>query len=309
MIGGHLNLAFPDMVSVGIIFKEKITMIDLATIPKTFLDVSEYPCDDQIPFLDRQNINTSSLNQDQLIWRENGVLIKSHFIPEVLIDGYCDYRKSKNMTHLLGFPDSYAYMRVSQVLALACYKPLSDLLANIFGEEMLPHFDLTQWVSTERNWHQDDYLNEAHINSHYAAVWFALDDIDPDCGPFQYVPGSHLLPITRQSKVKAMLNEEERVSTFWPKLSERFLNPIYEDVIKKLQSEPQFFLGAKGDMLVWHGRLLHRGSKPMIPNKIRKSLIVHYTGISKINKEFHEVRRTREGCPYIFHKTLAYNYY
>ena len=51
------------------------------------------------------------------------------------------------------------------------------------------HLNLTGWVSTERNWHQDDYLNP-FINSWYGRL-VALDKISADAGPFEYVPGSH----------------------------------------------------------------------------------------------------------------------
>ena len=65
------------------------------------------------------------------------------------------------------------------------------------------HLVLSGWVSSERTWHQDDYLNPDFVNSHYAAVWVALRDISPDCGPFQFVRGSHKWPLTRRDKVLA----------------------------------------------------------------------------------------------------------
>lgn len=35
----------------------------------------------------------------------------------------------------------------------------------------------------------------------------------------------------------------------------------------------------RGDVLVWHGRLLHRGSRAVVPGAYRPALIAHYSGI------------------------------
>jgi ectoine hydroxylase-related dioxygenase (phytanoyl-CoA dioxygenase family) len=40
------------------------------------------------------------------------------------------------------------------------------------------------------------------------------------------------------------------------------------------------FTAEKGDVLVWHGRLIHRGSLPRVPNRLRRALITHYSGIN-----------------------------
>jgi len=33
-------------------------------------------------------------------------------------------------------------------------------------------------------------------------------------------------------------------------------------------------------VLIWHGRLLHRGSRPTNPSLLRRALISHYSGIN-----------------------------
>ena len=47
---------------------------------------------------------------------------------------------------------------------------------------MLLHLALTGWISTQRDWHQDDYLNPPFVANWYAAVWMALDDISAESG-------------------------------------------------------------------------------------------------------------------------------
>ena len=40
------------------------------------------------------------------------------------------------------------------------------------------------------------------------------------------------------------------------------------------------YLPKKGDVLLWHSRLIHRGSKANVPGMERRALIVHYSGIN-----------------------------
>jgi ectoine hydroxylase-related dioxygenase (phytanoyl-CoA dioxygenase family) len=164
------------------------------------------------------------------------------------------------------------------VLDLCTYKPMNDLLDELIGEPMGVSLNLTGVVSTERNWHQDDYLNPALVSGWYAAAWFAVGDIDPDSGPFQYVPGSHRWPVLRRDRVLRFLSPEERASSQWPRYTERFLDQVLGEEIVRRGAKVETLLGEKGDVLIWHARLVHRGSLPKVPGTVRRSFIAHYTG-------------------------------
>lgn len=58
------------------------------------------------------------------------------------------------------------------------------------------------------------------------------------------------------------------------------LTPLFEAEIEKRGVAPVTYLPKRGDVLLWNGRLLHRGSKARIPGMIRKGLIAHYSGLS-----------------------------
>jgi ectoine hydroxylase-related dioxygenase (phytanoyl-CoA dioxygenase family) len=161
------------------------------------------------------------------------------------------------------------------------------MMESLVGEDMLLHLALTGWVSTEREWHQDDYLNPPFVAGWYAAVWMALDDISPDSGPFEYLPGSHRWGLLRMDKVRSFLTEEELTRkdpaagvNQWPKYAERFVTPAVERRIERSGLPIRRFLARKGDVLIWHGRLMHRGSLPRVPGTPRRSLITHYSGIN-----------------------------
>jgi ectoine hydroxylase-related dioxygenase (phytanoyl-CoA dioxygenase family) len=214
-------------------------------------------------------------------WNNDGVVILKNFIPEQLIADYesiwiHENRVLRNRPQ--GWPDCTPYSRHEEVKNLFTYGPLSEHLEALIGEPAGVHLNLTGWVSTERDWHQDSYLNPPHVGDHYAAIWLALDDINPDSGPFQYVPGSHRWPQVTRDRILKALDPGERDHR-WPKFSERILTPLFEEEISKRGAPVVSHLPSRGDVLIWHGRLMHRGSRASVPAMERKAAIAHYSGI------------------------------
>jgi ectoine hydroxylase-related dioxygenase (phytanoyl-CoA dioxygenase family) len=221
-------------------------------------------------------------------WNENGFVIKKSFIPEELMANYekCWIENNAEivdgnlvMTRPGGWPDCTPYRRHEEVMGILCYKGIHDTIEELIGEPGGVHLNLTGWVTTTRNWHQDTYLNPGHVGDYYVAIWVALETINPDSGPFQLVPGSHMWRTVTREKVLSALPEEKR-DYKWPTHSEELLTPLFEYLIEQRQSEVLTYLPERGDVLFWHGRLLHRGSLPKINGMPRKSLIAHYSGIN-----------------------------
>lgn len=179
----------------------------------------------------------------------------------------------------MGWPYNTPYMHVDALRRLCCDSALAGVLEHLIGEPMAVHLNLTGWRSTQRNWHQDGYLNPDANADHYAAVWVALDDIDPHAGPFQYVPGSHRrFGVIRHDLMRAALRPDEQ-GPDWPTHSERILTPLFEDELRHDHIVPHEFIAKRGDVLIWHARLLHRGSTPIDPTLERRALIAHYSGV------------------------------
>jgi ectoine hydroxylase-related dioxygenase (phytanoyl-CoA dioxygenase family) len=176
-----------------------------------------------------------------------------------------------------GWPEVTPYMDHPALLALACNGALADLLEELIGEPMGVHLCLTGWQSTRRDWHRDQYLNEPYVGGFYAAVWLGLDDIDPDSGPFQYVIGSHTGNPISQRKIRRALGING-YGPDWPKHSERILTPLFKEQLDSARVTTH--LSTRGEVLVWHGRLLHRGSVPINPALERRALIMHFSGIN-----------------------------
>ena len=66
----------------------------------------------------------------------------------------------------------------------------------------------------------------------------------------------------------------------WEKYSERFVTPAVNQKIAESGLPRRKFLGRKGDVLIWHGRLMHCGSAPNVGHMPRRSLITHYSGVN-----------------------------
>lgn len=275
----------------------------------TFESLCEEIPDEQKAWLDRQFCHYDALGKGdfRVEWRKDGYLILKNFIPHELIDAYvARYERDNGKYAPIGYITGTPYMQVDEIKDLSLYAPLVEILNGLIGEPMGMSLNLCNWVSTERNWHQDDYLNPPEVNGHYLACWFALDDIHPDSGVFEFVPGSHKWPVMRGEKVRALLEPHERADPLWPRIAERFLDEVFErKIIEEYKKNrqvayekakekagdgwPCFEIDSpikrwsdakKGDVLIWHSWLAHRGSKPKNPNLLRKSLITHYSGIN-----------------------------
>jgi len=213
-------------------------------------------------------------------WKEFGYLVLQNFIPAALLDAYAArYEADNGKGARIGYAPGTPYMQVQEIKDLGLYAPLVEILDGLIDEPMGMNLNLTNWVSTERSFHQDDYLNPEHVNGHYIAVWIALDDIHRDSGPFEFVPGSHKWPVMRMEKVLQQLEPHQRTDPNWPRIAEKITDPLYDAEIEKRGAEIKSVDLKKGDVLIWHSWLVHRGSRPKNPDLLRKSLICHYSGI------------------------------
>lgn len=217
-------------------------------------------------------------------WNDDGVVILKKFMPEDLMVAYeeCWLRENGpegRKPRTMGWDYCTPYREHKEVRDILTYPSLNAEMTKLVGEPVGVHLNLTGWESTTRDWHQDAYLNPPHVGDYYIAAWISLGTIHPDSGPFQYIKGSHKWPQVTRGKILQALSPEERDHR-WPTYSERILTPLFTQDIEDRQAEITTHLPERGDVLLWHGRLLHRGSKPNVPGMERRSLIAHYSGIN-----------------------------
>ncbi|WP_083713933.1 phytanoyl-CoA dioxygenase family protein [Brachybacterium sp. P6-10-X1] len=105
--------------------------------------------------------------------------------------------------------------------------------------------------------HQDNYFLQSHPETCIAA-WIAVDDCDAENGALGVVPGTHHYEIECPEEADAT----ESFTTITVSIPEH---------LQVVQTEM-----AAGDMLIFHGSLVH-GSKPNTSgDRFRRSLIFHY---------------------------------
>lgn len=226
-------------------------------------------------------------------WNDEGVLHLPGLLSDHLIDAYAEAWEAANgRVHMTpsttesdaqilltgrpgGWPGTCPYMQHPEILDLVA--PIAPYIEELIGEPGGMHLNLTGWVTTTRDWHQDSYLNEPEVGDYYAAVWVALGDVHPDSGPFQYVPGSHRWPQVTRDLIGRHVDLRDPQ---WPRHSEAILSPLFTEEIERRGAQVVTHLPKRGDVLVWHGRLLHRGSIANVPGAYRPAFIAHFSGIS-----------------------------
>jgi hypothetical protein len=232
------------------------------------------------------SIEFKQFTEEQKNYIKDGVLHLPGFFTD---DDFRDYielreglpkdRKLKN-NYWGGWSYPTPYLEHGELRELALNPRLMEKLEHVIGEEMGLHLCLTGWVSTERNFHQDTYLNHPDLWSKYLAVWIALDDISPDVGPFQYVPGSNHWPCLKRNKLFEFLTAEERSSPHWPTFTQGEVSRVCQEEMARRNQTYVVYTPKKGDVLIWHANLIHRGSQPLNPELLRKSLICHYSAVA-----------------------------
>jgi hypothetical protein len=251
----------------------------------TYEDISENIDDDLRPWLDRKNVDESQLTDDQFHWRRNGFLIKRKFLSEDIIDKYVKIREKSVGPG--GWSSPSPYEHIPELRDLCLDKSIINTISSLIGDELVLHLNLTGWVSTERDWHQDDYLNHPNVNGWYIAVWIALGDITEHCGPFEFIPTSHKWPVLRGQKVRSHMDPNDAKETgwgvpdkHWTITSQKMVSEIVDKKKEELNCSTQNFIAKKGDVLFWHSCLQHRGTKATKFNLERRAVISHYSEIS-----------------------------
>ena len=142
----------------------------------------------------------------------------------------------------------------------------------LFGESSVAIQSLYFEYGSQQIPHRDPQLVPVNPASHLLAAWIALEDIDPNCGPLSYVPGSHRIPYYEFRPGQFTFNstnmgeKEIQAGRAWDlaHCDERGLTT-------------QYFTPKQGQVLIWHHSLLHGGSHIEDETLTRKSFVVHYS--------------------------------
>jgi ectoine hydroxylase len=160
---------------------------------------------------------------------------------------------------------------------------LTSILSFILGKKVTPFQTINFLVGSEQKAHSDSIHMTTYPLGYLIAVWIALEDIDENCGPLHYYPGSH--------KLAYVLNKdyERGGSQLTVGAENNYLK--YEEKIEEIISESKIpkkqFLAKKGDILIWHANLVHGGDPILREGSTRKSMVIHYFAEDVI--KYHEI--------------------
>jgi hypothetical protein len=207
-------------------------------------------------------------------WNSQGYLILKDYIDEDAIEKYKKlwieqnsdgYDDSGNLLvkNRQGFLGTKPYLQYSEILDIMCSDKIASTIDQLFDDVYGLHLNFTSWYTTRRAWHHDVQFPTVNNIVDYFGIWVALDDIELDSGPFQFVPGSHKWDVD----FDFIYAEPESGKP----------SKIIEQYISERKANVLSFMAKKGDIIIWDGRLLHRGSEARNPEMLRKCLIGHYT--------------------------------
>jgi ectoine hydroxylase-related dioxygenase (phytanoyl-CoA dioxygenase family) len=217
-------------------------------------------------------------------FNKNGYVVLPKAISDDLIDSYVSLWESVNADRPEGWSKLKTFTRSFndhvEILDILCAKSIYEFFESINKDPVL-HADITYSVSTQLDWHQDNTSSIKESMDSYYGSWVALEDIDPKSGPLAVMPGSHLWDMDYSFIDPSNCVAEDYVSFNKKRLE------YYTEEIEKRNTEEVSFIANKGDVLIWHGRLLHKGSTPRDYSMTRMSLIGHYSEYSG-SKSRHE---------------------
>jgi ectoine hydroxylase-related dioxygenase (phytanoyl-CoA dioxygenase family) len=146
---------------------------------------------------------------------------------------------------------------------------LRALASRILGRRARPIAAINFMVGSEQALHQDMAVFHVYPHNHLLGAWIACEDVDPGSGPLVLHPGSHRAPFFPgftdypQTNLRTADEPTARAYQAWvDELAGRF--PRRE------------FHGRKGQVLLWHGMLIHGGAPITRAGTSRKSMVIHY---------------------------------
>jgi ectoine hydroxylase-related dioxygenase (phytanoyl-CoA dioxygenase family) len=156
---------------------------------------------------------------------------------------------------------------------------ITRFMEHVSGQRMVAFQSLSFFVGSEQAIHQDYAFVPTPPRAQLMASWVALEDIQADAGPLEYIPGSHRL---RKFDWEPGLYLAPGVARNETDFSEHIERERLKAGLPRLT-----FCPSKGDVFIWHGALAHGGSAVTNPKRTRKSHVTHYGLASKHRTHVH----------------------
>lgn len=146
---------------------------------------------------------------------------------------------------------------------------LRRLASAIFGCAARPFASISFLYGSRQALHQDMAVFHIYPHNFLIGAWVACEDIDPSSGPLVFLPGSHRAPpfpgFTDYPQTNLRTVDAERNAEYY-----RYIEGLAARYPRRE------FLAKRGQVLLWHGMLVHGGAPVTEPSRTRRSFVVHY---------------------------------
>ncbi|MCB9034512.1 MAG: phytanoyl-CoA dioxygenase family protein [Chitinophagales bacterium] len=243
---------------------------------------------DDMPWLDQsitttqqielklQNTNFSDEIKQQIIhWKDNGFMIIEQFFNRDLVDRLNN--EIEQLIHEKKINTNYTNKKYFNVFnqsniakSFIFDERLISILNFILGKEVQLFQSINFIKGSEQKPHSDAVHMSTFPSNYLIAVWIALEDIEFEAGPISYYPKSHLLPniITEDfTSIHSFLLDDNANEKYEAKI---------QSLLDKNQIQAKTFLAKKGDIFIWHSKLVHAGLPILHPTLTRKSMVLHF---------------------------------
>lgn len=192
-----------------------------------------------------------------------------------------EYQQSELLGSRVKFNSIHSISEAAIRLSLS--KFISSFLHCIFDAPPAVLQSLTFFKGSQQPIHIDyPYVRTQKKIAHLAASWIPLEDIHPDSGPLAYYPGSHKTEISSffdWGNGSILMNSDSQKTPI-------DFAEYLEGRVKMFGIEPEIYCPKKGDVLLWHGNLMHAGTRINNDNLTRKSYVTHYTSLNSYPDDF-----------------------
>jgi ectoine hydroxylase-related dioxygenase (phytanoyl-CoA dioxygenase family) len=179
------------------------------------------------------------------------------------------------------------FARRPEIRAVALSTRLRAALAELLEGEPMICNSLNFERGSQQHFHIDTWYMPPPVDERMVVASIALDDVDADNGPLVYYPGSNRIPPYRFSNGRLNIIPEE---------ADRCWQYLHAEIASRGLKEEEF-RGKRGDVFLWHARLLHGGRPIRDMAKTRRTLVVHYWRAGDLPAG--DVRTDRAGGSYL----------
>jgi hypothetical protein len=147
---------------------------------------------------------------------------------------------------------------------------LRSVASRILGRPARPFAAINFMTGSQQHLHQDMAVFHIYPHDFLIGAWIACEDVTPDSGPLVVSPGSH------RAGMFPGFDDYPQTNL---RTADAAQSAAYQTWIDELATHyPRHeFLARKGDILLWHGMLIHGGVPVARRGTTRKSFVLHFT--------------------------------